>query len=163
MPVTNKYMWYIAAALTLIFIILAIFMFYQPIGDHRYQGSTVVFTNASHASIPVQVEVVDTEEEREYGLMNRTSLAPEKGMLFVFENSRVRSFWMKNTLIPLDMVFIGEDGSIVDINRNAIPLSETIYTSKEPCIYVVEVNGGFCKLRGIGVGDHASINIVNKN
>lgn len=115
--------------------------------------SSVVFTGNNVTPVTVDVEVVDTLAEQEYGLMNRTSLGQYDGMLFVFASDRELSFWMKDTLIPLDMVFVNRSGAIVDINKNAIPMSENVFTAKSPCEYVVEVNGGFCDQHGIRIGD----------
>jgi uncharacterized membrane protein (UPF0127 family) len=68
-----------------------------------------------------------------------------------------QSFWMENTPLPLDMIFVNGQMAIVDINRNATPYSEDIYTSKESCKYVVEVNGGFCDKHGIREGDRMKV------
>lgn len=91
-----------------------------------------------------KVEVADTVATRERGLMFRKSLAADRGMLFDFKFKTVQpvSFWMKDTLIPLDMVFIGADGRIVSIARNATPLSETPIASAGPVRDVLELRGG---------------------
>ncbi len=90
-----------------------------------------------------KVEVADTPAARERGLMFRKRLAADHGMLFDFKKVQPGiSFWMKNTLIPLDMVFIGEDGRIVSIARNATPLSETPIASAGPVLDVLELRGG---------------------
>jgi hypothetical protein len=89
-----------------------------------------------------KVEVADTFATRERGLMYRRRLAADRGMLFDFKTVQPVSFWMKNTLIPLDMVFIGADGRIVSIARNATPLSETPIASSGPVLDVLELRGG---------------------
>lgn len=89
-----------------------------------------------------KVEVADTFATRERGLMYRKRLAADSGMLFDFKTVQPVSFWMKNTLIPLDMVFIGADGRIVSIARNATPLSETPIASAGPVLDVLELRGG---------------------
>jgi uncharacterized protein len=89
-----------------------------------------------------KVEVADTFAARERGLMYRKSLASDRGMLFDFKTEQPVSFWMKNTLIPLDIVFIGADGRIVSIARNATPLSETPIASAGPVLDVLELRGG---------------------
>jgi uncharacterized membrane protein (UPF0127 family) len=132
----------------------------HPMGDLRNHASTVEFKGDNNTAVIVQVEVADTDSEQEYGLMNRTSMAPYHGMLFVFNDEETRSFWMKDTLISLDMVFLDSSGLIVDINKNATPLSEIVFTAKSPSKYVVEVNGGFCDLHGIRVGDNTTISLV---
>lgn len=85
--------------------------------------------------------------------MYREHLDPNAGMLFVFDDTAPRTFWMKNTLIPLDMLFIAADGHIVDIHERAIPLSEDIIPSQVPARAVLELNGGTVTRLGIRVGD----------
>ncbi len=95
-----------------------------------------------HGLAHLTVEIADTNESREIGLMCRTHMAPDRGMLFDFKQPQPVAFWMKNTLIPLDMVFIGEDGRIVSIARNAIPMDETPIPSAGPILGVLEIAGG---------------------
>lgn len=99
------------------------------------------------------VELADTPEQQSRGLMFRESLAPDAGMLFDFHVSRPTNFWMQNTLIPLDMLFIREDGSIARIQVNAKPLDTTSIPSGEPVRYVLEVPGGRTLELGIAAGD----------
>jgi len=99
------------------------------------------------------VEFALTPEQQEQGLMYRSSLAPDAGMLFVFEQSRTQIFWMKNTLIPLDMVFIAANGRIVDFHERAVPMDETPIPSKAPALAVLELNGGTVARLGIKIGD----------
>ena len=101
-----------------------------------------------------QVEFVDTDPTRERGLMFRKSLAPDSGMLFDFKTSQEVSFWMKNTLIPLDMLFIDQSGKIVNIHRQATPLSETAIPSDGPIRGVLEIAGGRAQDLDILPGDH---------
>lgn len=107
----------------------------------------------------VNVEVVDTPAEREIGLMFRKSLGEDEGMLFIFENSGNYPFWMKNTLIPLDMIWINSDFKIVEI-QTAVPCTQEpcgVYGGKELAKYVVEVNAGFAEKNWIKVGDGVKI------
>ena len=99
------------------------------------------------------VEVAKTPEDQAAGLMNRQSLAPDRGMIFPFEEVRVASFWMKNTLIPLDMIFIRPDGTIANIEANAAPLSLQPVYSIEPVAAVLELAGGRAAELGIKPGD----------
>ncbi len=99
------------------------------------------------------VEVVDTPESRAQGLMFRTSLAPDAGMLFDFKELRPVAFWMRNTLIPLDMIFIREDGSIANVHVNAKPLDPTSIPSDGPVEFVLEIAGGRSVELGIKAGD----------
>lgn len=105
----------------------------------------------------IDVEIADTPQEQQHGLMSRTSLGESSGMLFIFSGDMPRSFWMQNTPLPLDMIFVDSGLTIVDINHNATPYSESIFTSAKPCKYVVEVNGGFCEAHGIAIGDKIKI------
>jgi uncharacterized membrane protein (UPF0127 family) len=100
-----------------------------------------------------RVEIADTEPTRERGLMFRKSLRDDQGMLFDFKIPQPVSFWMKNTLIPLDMVFIAADGRIVSIARNATPLSETPIPSGGEVLGVLEIRGGRAAEIGAEPGD----------
>jgi uncharacterized membrane protein (UPF0127 family) len=99
------------------------------------------------------VEVARTAEEQAQGLMFRKSLAPDRGMIFPHEPPRPASFWMKNTLIPLDMIFIRTDGTIASIEANTIPLSLDPVRSTEPVGAVLELAGGRAAELGIAAGD----------
>ncbi len=105
-----------------------------------------------------EVEVADDDKERQIGLMNRDFLEEDKGMLFVFPESDIHSFWMKDTLISLDMIWINENGEIVFIKENATPLSEEIISPNAEALYVLEVNGGSVERKGIEVGEGVEIN-----
>jgi len=108
------------------------------------------------------VEVVDTNESRAQGLMFRTSMAPDAGMLFDFKESRQVSFWMQNTLIPLDMLFIRHDGTIANIQVNAKPMDPTSIPSDGPVEFVLEIAGGRSVELGIKAGDTVLHDRVNK-
>jgi uncharacterized membrane protein (UPF0127 family) len=99
------------------------------------------------------IELAISPAQQEQGLMYRRSLAPEAGMLFVFPDVRTATFWMKNTLIPLDMLFIAADGHVADIHELAVPLSEVNINSKVPVKAVLELNGGTVSRLGIKNGD----------
>lgn len=99
------------------------------------------------------VEIADTDALRERGLMFRQTLAPNRGMLFEFDRPDVQSFWMKNTLIPLDIIYIGADGRIVSIARDAKPLDETPLYSTGPAVGVLEIDGGLAAKLDIEPGD----------
>ena len=101
----------------------------------------------------IEVEVARTAEERRVGLMHRTELAPDRGMLFDFGVTRQVTMWMKNTLIPLDMFFADEDGRIVTIAARTTPLSEKRIRSGQPVRYVLEMIGGSAERLGVAVGD----------
>jgi uncharacterized protein len=99
------------------------------------------------------VELAVTPEQQQLGLMFRASLSPDAGMLFDFGQTKPASFWMKNTLIPLDMLFITADGRIADIHEHAEPLSEAVILSRVPVRAVLEVKGDTVAQLGIRVGD----------
>jgi uncharacterized membrane protein (UPF0127 family) len=101
----------------------------------------------------VSVEIADTAAARELGLMYRQQLGHDAGMLFVFKQPQPQTFWMKNTEIPLDMIFAGADGTVVGIIANAEPFSERPLSVAGDSQYVLEVNGGFTQHHGIKPGD----------
>ncbi|MBU6506009.1 MAG: DUF192 domain-containing protein [Alphaproteobacteria bacterium] len=99
------------------------------------------------------VELALTPEQQEQGLMFRSSLAPDAGMLFVAAQPQIMTFWMHDTLIPLDMLFIAAGGKIVDLHERAVPMSDATIVSRAPAIAVLELNGGTVDRLGIKVGD----------
>ncbi|QNN64286.1 DUF192 domain-containing protein [Sphingomonas rhizophila] len=99
------------------------------------------------------VEVARTPEEQATGMMNRESLAPDRGMIFPYDPPVEASFWMKNTLIPLDMIFVRADGTIARIEANAAPLSLEPVMAGEPVGAVLELAGGRSAELGIQAGD----------
>jgi len=101
----------------------------------------------------LQVEVADTPATRERGLMYRKSLAPDRGMLFDFKAPQPVAFWMHDTLIPLDLVFIRADGTVLSIARNARPMDETPISSGGPIRGVLEIAGGRAAQIGVLPGD----------
>jgi uncharacterized protein len=102
------------------------------------------------------VETAITPEEQRRGLMFRESLPENGGMIFPFDFPRLASFWMRNTLIPLDMIFIRSDGVITNIAAETVPYSLDSYYSTEPVIAVLEIDGGRSAELGIAAGDHVS-------
>jgi uncharacterized membrane protein (UPF0127 family) len=108
-------------------------------------------------AIRVSVEIADTNEKRSLGLMYRRELPELHGMLFLFPRQGPQSFWMKNTPLPLDIIFIDTSLTIVSIARNTTPYSEKQLLSDKPVQFVLEVNGGFCQRYGIAVGDRIEL------
>lgn len=102
------------------------------------------------------VEFADTPERRAVGLMHRQSMAADHGMLFDFKVDAPVAMWMRNTRIPLDMLFIARNGRIVNIAERAVPFSETTIPSKGPVRAVLELNGGTAARLGIKAGDHVT-------
>ena len=103
-----------------------------------------------------EVEIADDDRERAVGLMFRRSMGEDEGMLFDFGEDEPASFWMRNTYIPLDMLFIKADGTIESIAERTTPLSEKSVPSKGPVRYVLELNGGVSDKFGIAPGDTIS-------
>jgi uncharacterized protein len=99
------------------------------------------------------VEIADSDREREYGLMCRKAMAADRGMLFIFPAAGPQAFWMRNTLIPLDIVYIGADGRVVSISRNARPLDESPLPSVGPAKFVLELAAGRAGQIGLLPGD----------
>jgi uncharacterized protein len=103
--------------------------------------------------IKIDIEIADNDYERTRGLMYRRSLPDNSGMLFIFERSGTLSFWMRNTYIPLDIIFVDKNKQIVTIQKNTKPLSYAQIPSKRNAKYAVEVNAGFSDKHGIVIGD----------
>lgn len=120
---------------------------------------TVLIKTAT-SEIPITVEIADTIDEQALGLMYRTSMNNDQGMLFVFSEEKQRVFWMKNTKIPLDIIFVDSSGTIVDIKENFTPCvvadCEKYYSL--PAMYALEVNAGFVEEHGIGKEDILTVN-----
>jgi uncharacterized membrane protein (UPF0127 family) len=99
------------------------------------------------------VEIADTDLTREIGEMCRTSVPAQGGMLFDFHQPQPVAFWMRNTIVPLDLLFIGADGRVINIARNARPLDETPIPSAAPALAVLELRGGRAAELGLAPGD----------
>jgi uncharacterized membrane protein (UPF0127 family) len=119
-----------------------------------HETDTLIIKTSDKKVHSFNIEIADDAREVQYGLMNRTEMPENHGMLFLFARPAVRQFWMKNTLIPLDMLFIEPDGKIVHIHHNAKPLDETIISSQVPVVSVLEINGGIAERLKIEVGDY---------
>ncbi|HZT26682.1 MAG TPA: DUF192 domain-containing protein [Pseudolabrys sp.] len=128
----------------------------KPAGEH-----TLEITSKTGVHV-FTVEIADTEAAREKGLMFRKHLPEGQGMLFDFRKEQDVSFWMKNTYIPLDMIFIRGNGRILRIVENAEPLSETIIPSGGPVRAVLEVIGGTARKDGIAPGDQVAYPIFRQ-
>jgi hypothetical protein len=103
----------------------------------------------------INLEPAITIEEKTRGLMHREYLSKDRGMIFIFDDSDKRTFWMKNTLIPLDMIFVDNENKVVDMKKNFQPCREEpceTYTSSQPARYVIEVNAGLTDELGIETG-----------
>lgn len=121
--------------------------------QHRVHLETLVIETKTGGKHTFKVEIADTPAKEETGLMFREKMAPERGMLFEMGRMGVVKFWMKNTALPLDMLFISADGKIKKVHENAVPQSLTVISSDVPVQAVLEINGGLVKALGISKGD----------
>ena len=119
----------------------------------KAQTPEVLVQKKNGDKISVSVEVMRTKDERHLGLMYRKSLKKYRGMLFIFEKEQHQPFTMKNTYIPLDMIFISRTKKIAGIVENTVPKTKGPYQIQKPSQYVLEVNAGFCRENGIVKGD----------
>ncbi len=116
-------------------------------------SENAVDVRGEFGKVRFRVELALTPEEQARGLMFREEMAQLAGMLFVYPSERSVSFWMRNTLIPLDMVFIDAKGQVVRVHENAVPLDETAIPAGAPTLAVLEINGGLARRLGIDAGD----------
>ncbi|WP_282123799.1 DUF192 domain-containing protein [Algibacter mikhailovii] len=117
------------------------------------EGELVIYKAADSTEVKMDIEIADTDFDIETGLMYRNSMAQNQGMLFVFEDEKERFFYMKNTKIPLDLIYISANKKIVSFQKNAIPFDESSLPSHEPARYVLEINAGLIDNLSIKVGD----------
>ncbi len=145
--------------LVLIGIILGVLLF-VPFGSKekmdlsfKKEGTLNIFNPSGTPVATFDIQLAETEEEQEQGLMYRESLGEQQGMLFLMEEEEVHSFWMLDTYISLDIIFVAADKEIVYIAKNTEPESQEPITSMADCLYVLEINGGTSERFGIKVGD----------
>ncbi len=131
----------------------------QPGHEPAVQQPVIIF-HTSSGEILVRVEVVDTPDGQRRGLMFRQKLEPMHGMVFVFPRATDRSFWMKNTTISLDMIFVDAQHTVVGVVADTEPLTETPRTVGVPSKFVVEVNAGFAEKYGVGAGTRLTMRHV---
>jgi len=106
----------------------------------------------------IDIELAENDDERMQGMMYRKTMDDGKGMLFIFQQEEPQSFWMKNTIMPLDIIYVNSRKEIVKIFKNTTPFSEKSLPSEKPATYVVEVGGGFTDRYGIKEGDLINFN-----
>ncbi|SMC66856.1 DUF192 domain-containing protein [Rhizobium sp. RU36D] len=126
--------------------------------DVKFPRGQVRIVTPSGASHIFAVEIAATMEARTQGLMNRTDLGPNQGMFFDFGQTRLVTMWMRNTPLPLDMIFITEDGTVTHIAENTTPFSDAIIESRGPVRFVLEVNAG--RSRALGISPGAKITVA---
>jgi len=157
-----KMFWEIFLIAIVVIILISLFFYYAKV----LQAPNIQRSLASSVCARencFSVELATTNAEREKGLMNRTSLDKDKGMLFIFDKEGIYPFWMKNTFIPLDMIWADGDGRVVFIAQNVQPCKNLICPSVIPSAkakYVLEINAGVCQEIGLKLGDELKINLV---
>jgi len=149
-----------AAALVLSILMLA---FATPaMAAQLSTDSEHLVIQTQNGPVAFEVELALTASDRASGLMNRESMPSDHAMLFKFDQTRPVLMWMKNTPLPLDMVFIDSDGVVARIAEDTEPFSETIIPSVAPVRYVLELNGGTAAKRGISVGNKVRHRVIGK-
>jgi len=125
--------------------------------NFTHEGDITIFLNASDTvKTKFNIEFAETDYETQTGLMYRKGMEDDQGMLFIFPDQRMHSFYMKNTEFPLDIIYIKEDLKIASFQENAQPLNETRLSSQVPIKYVLEINGGLAQELGLSIGDSIS-------
>lgn len=120
--------------------------------EFRKDGELQFINDSDSIIFNIDIELATTEEEHARGLMFRKQMDENKGMLFMFPYEDWRSFWMRNTLIPLDIIYVNAKREVVSICKNAKTLDETSLPSEAPAMYVIEINAGLCDKYGIDKG-----------
>lgn len=160
----NRKTFMIFAAITIVAVALFYIFSLQKESDFQTLESmnikfnkqgTLAFRSAETADTlsVIEIEVANNDQLRAQGLMYRNSLPENAGMLFIFDYEEMQGFWMKNTYLALDMLFVNANRQIVTIHMNTTPLKEWNYASTVPAQYVVEVNAGYCLRHNIKEGD----------
>ena len=119
----------------------------------KKQGNCTFTNRDGKPIVSIDIEIADDDSKREVGMMGRPTMEEHQGMLFVYEQENMDSFWMKNCILSLDMIFINKLGEIVTICRNTTPFSEQTYSATALTLLVIEVNAGFTDKYGIKEGD----------
>lgn len=134
----------------------ALFLLLALVGLARAAEVKALSIDSGDNAIAFNVEVATSQAERAKGLMYRRALADDAGMLFDFGEEQFVTMWMRNTYVSLDMLFIGEDGTIVHIASETTPLSDTIIPSRVDARFVLEIKGGMSRQLGIETGNIVS-------
>jgi len=121
--------------------------------EFKHEGNLQIIDSIGTIKKEIKIEIAYNDFEQQTGLMYRKQMDTDKGMLFIFEEIKVRSFYMKNTYIPLDIIYIDTDNFIINIAKNAEPLNETSLFSETPAKYVLEINAGLSDVWGLKAGD----------
>ena len=119
----------------------------------KKEGELTIYKALDSTNISFDIEIADTDFDVQTGLMYRDSMENNQGMLFVFNDEKERYFYMKNTKIPLDIIYINSDKEIVSIQKNAKPFDESSLPSNAPAKYILEMNAGLVNQLSISIGD----------
>ena len=130
--------------------------------NFKKEGNLLVKDSLKQIKAEFDIEIADDKYQRETGLMYRKEMKNNQAMLFIFEEEAPRYFYMKNTYIPLDIIYISKDSTIVNIIYNATPLDESSLPSLLPAQFVLEVKAGICEEKNLQVGDQISW-IINQD
>lgn len=129
----------------------------------KKEGELKLYKSATDSiKAKLDIEIADNEYETQTGLMYRNAMKENRGMLFIFNNEQARYFYMKNTKIPLDIIYISADKKIVSFQKHAKPFDETSLPSNYPAKYVLEVNAGQADAWSLVVGDSISFSNIKK-
>jgi uncharacterized protein len=130
--------------------------------EFKKEGELSFFKSKTDSIITsFDIEIADTDYETQTGLMHRHSMQNNRGMLFIFPEMSLRSFYMKNTFLPLDIIYLDENKLIVNIQKNAKPLDESSLSSQVPAQYVFEINAGLTQKWSLKVGDRMQFTKIN--
>ena len=143
------------------YISVLFFLFFVLITVLNAQETKNIIIKNNYKDVYFNVEIARKKIDRDKGLMFRKNLKLDKGMLFIFPNESKVSMWMKNTLVPLDIIFISKNYKIVDIINNAKAMSKEILTSKVKAKYALEINAGLVKKLNIKIGNNIYFEEVN--
>lgn len=150
----------ITAGILVVGFILYLVLFNNPASEEtkemyefNKEGEMIFLDSLNHVKTKIDIEIADSEYDRQLGLMFRVKMKENQGMLFIFPEERFQSFWMRNTNLSLDIIFANANKEIVNIHKNTTPLAETSYPSSGPALYVLEVNAGFTDKYNIQAGD----------
>jgi uncharacterized membrane protein (UPF0127 family) len=161
----RKFLWYEVTILIVVVAAIIYFLFSQDLFNKKITDTdyvfkkegTLTFTDSlGNVKTKIDIQIANNEYDRELGLMFRKHMQEDRGMLFIFPQEGTQSFWMHNTYIPLDMIFVNANDQIVKIQNADKTLSDQTYSSVKPAQYVIEVNLGFAKKYGLKVGDKIS-------
>ncbi|MCH8534545.1 MAG: DUF192 domain-containing protein [Flavobacteriaceae bacterium] len=126
--------------------------------EFKKEAELSLFDKEGEVIKTLDIEIAETAYEQETGLMYREEMENNQGMLFIYKDERPRpSFYMKNTKIALDLIYFDKDFKVVDFNLNALPMDESLLSSKVPSQYVLEVVAGFVEEFDIQLGTHAQL------